>query len=182
MSNTTKDVRIERAKQLDEFKKSLDGLTEDQLKAKEEVLIKEADIVNKKVQEATITLPNNGYAAAFKAIRSLLGKVKVQWQFASAMAELYDFWSPSKKNAGDVPYGLLDATLRYLGQLEFTGYDEWKAVSVINSYFEPVKDEYSDLSNEIYDVAVKHNAILEKLDAIESLTKPVQVNEGAVEK
>lgn len=182
MSNTTKDVRIERAKQIDDFKKSLEGLNEEQLKAKEEELVQEADVVNKKVQDATITLPNDGHSAAFKAIRMLLGKVKVQWQFASAMAELYDFWSPSKKNAGDVPYGLLDATLRYLGQLEFTGYDDWKAVSVINTYFEPVKDEYSDLSNEIYDVAVKHNALLEKLDALAALTTPVQVNEGAVEK
>lgn len=182
MSNTTTvtDPRIERAKKLAEFKKSLEGLNEDELKAKEEELVKEADVVNNEVQETVIALPGS-HKAAFKAIRSLLDNVKVNWQFASAMAELYDFWDPSKGKAGDIPYGLLDATLRYLGQLEFTGYDQWKAVSTANEYFEPIKSKYIEVSSKIYDVADKHNAILEKMDAYDTLNKPVQVNE-AVEK
>lgn len=179
MSNTTTDPRIERAKKLDEFKKSIENLTEEQLKAIEADVVKEADDVNKEVSEATITLPDDNHTVAFKAIRSLLGKVKVQWQFASAMAEMYDFWSPTKKKAGDVQYGLLDATLRYLGQLEFTGYDEWKAVAQVNAYFEPIKDKYIEISTKIYDVADKHNAILEKLDAYNALNKPVESSEAA---
>lgn len=181
MSNTTADPRIERAKKLDEFKKSLDGLTEEQLKAAEQEVVNEADTVNKEVAEAVIDLPSK-HTDAFNAIRTLLGKVKVQWQYASAMAEMYDYWNPSKKKAGSVQYGLLDATLRYLGQMEFEGYEEWKCVSVINSYFEPIKDEYVKISSKIYDVADKHNAILEKLDAYNALNKPVQVNEENVEK
>lgn len=175
-TNNTQDPRIERAKKIDEFKKSISGMTEEQLKAVEEEIVKEADNINKTVQSATIELPSN-HAEAFTAIRKLLGKAKVQWQYATAMAEMYDFWNPVKKKPGKVEYGLLDATLRYLGQLEFGGYDEWTAVSKINEYFEPVKDEYIGISAKIYDVADRHNAILERMDAINALEKPVQVNE-----
>lgn len=175
-TNNTQDPRIERAKKIDEFKKSIATMSEEQLKAKEEEVVKEADEVNKEVQSATIELPTN-HKDAFTAIRKLLGKVKVQWQYATAMAEMYDFWNPAKKKAGSVEYGLLDATLRYLGQLEFEGYDEWTAVSTINTYFEPIKNEYVAISTKIYDVADKHNAILERMDAINALEKPVQVNE-----
>lgn len=175
--STTKDPRIERAKKLDDYKKTLDGLTEEQLKAAEQEVVDEADKVNKEVQAARIKLPS-GHKDAFTAIRALLGKVKVQWQYASAMADMWDFWNPDKKSAGAVEYGLLDATLRYLGQLEFSGYDEWKDVSTINSYFEPIKDEYVRIASKIYDVADKHNAILEKMDAFDTLHKPHTINEG----
>lgn len=175
-TNNIQDPRIERAKKIDEFKKSIASMSEEQLKAAEEEIVKEADEVNKEVQSATIELPAN-HKDAFTAIRKLLGKVKVQWQYATAMAEMYDFWNPTKKKAGTVEYGLLDATLRYLGQLEFEGYDEWSAVSTINAYFEPIKSDYIAISTKIYDVADKHNAILERMDAINALEKPVQVNE-----
>lgn len=168
------DVRIERAKKLSEFKKSLDGLNKKELETKEQEIIKEAEEVNKKVLETKFTLPNDNFKDAFKAIRSLLSNVKVQWQYASAMADMYEFWSDSKESAGEVEYGLLDATLRQLGGMEFTGYDEWCAVSAINAYFEPIKAQYIETSQSIYDVADKHNAIMEKLDAYNAINEPIK--------
>ena len=57
--------------------------------------------------------------------------------------------------------------------MEFTGISEWKAVMTVNSYFEPIKEKYITVSQKIFDVADKHNAILEKLDEIEKMTKPL---------
>ena len=106
------------------------------------------------------------------AIRKLLNKVSVQWQYAQAMVDMFDFWNPDKKPES-VVYGLLDATLRQLGQMEFKGFEEWKAVTTVNAYFEPIKEQYIEVSTKIFDVADKHNAILEKIDAMEKMSKPL---------
>ena len=169
---TNSDPRLDRVKQLSDFKKSIENATEAELKKIEQDVIKEADDVNKEVQETKFDLPEENYVDVAVAIQGLLGKVKVQWQYAAAMAEMYEFWNPEKKPS-TVVYGLLDATLRQLGQMEFTGISEWKAVMTVNSYFEPIKEKYITVSQKIFDVADKHNAILEKLDEIEKMTKPL---------
>ena len=169
---TNSDPRLDRVKKLSDFKKSIENATEAELKKIEQDVIKEADDVNKEVQETKFDLPEENYVDVAVAIQGLLGKVKVQWQYAAAMAEMYEFWNPEKKPS-TVVYGLLDATLRQLGQMEFTGISEWKAVMTVNSYFEPIKEKYITVSQKIFDVADKHNAILEKLDEIEKMTKPL---------
>lgn len=171
-TNTEVDPRLERVKKMSEFKKSIENASEDELKKIEQDVIKEADKVNKEVQETTFKLPEENYVDVAVAIQGLLAKVKVQWQYAAAMVEMYEFWNPEKK-PDTVVYGLLDATLRQLGQMEFTGIAEWKAVTTVNSYFEPIKEQYIEVSTKIFDVADKHNAILEKLDAIEKFSKPL---------
>jgi len=58
---------------------------------------------------------------------------------------------------------MLDATLRTLGEMKFTGYSEWAAVVAINKYFESLHDEYESATEKIYDIASKHNAIIDEL-------------------
>lgn len=171
---TNNDPRIERVKKMSEFKKKIQNASLDELKQLEQDVIKEADKVNKEVQETKFELPNdeNSYINVAYSIRDFLDKVSVQWQYAQAMKDMYNFWNPDKKPES-VQYGLLDATLRQLGQMEFKGIDEWSAVTTINAYFEPIKEKYIEVSTKIFDVADKHNAILEKMDAMEKMSKPL---------
>lgn len=173
---TNNDPRIERVKKMSDFKKTIQNASIDELKKIEQEVIKEADDVNKEVQETTFVLPDEDYVDVAVAIRGLLSKVKVQWQYAQAMVDMYDFWNPETKPKS-VVYGLLDATLRQLGQMEFEGHAEWKAVTTVNAYFEPIKEQYIEVSTKIFDVADKHNTILEKLDAMEKMSKPLANNE-----
>lgn len=169
---TNNDPRIERVKKMSEFKKKIQNATIDELKKLEQDVIKEADKVNKEVQETTFVLPEKDYGITACAIRYLLDKVSVQWQYAQAMVDMFDFWNPDEKPES-VVYGLLDTTLRQLGQMEFKGVEEWKAVTTVNAYFEPIKEQYIEVSTKIFDVADKHNAILEKMDAMEKMSKPL---------
>lgn len=169
---TNNDPRIERVKKMSDFKKTIQNATVDELKKLEQDVIKEADKVNKEVQETTFVLPEKDYGITACAIRYLLDKVSVQWQYAQAMVDMFDFWNPDEKPES-VVYGLLDATLRQLGQMEFKGVEEWKAVTTVNAYFEPIKEQYIEVSTKIFDVADKHNAILEKMDAMEKMSKPL---------
>ena len=169
---TNNDPRLERVKKMSDFKKTIQNATIDELKKLEQDVIKEADKVNKEVQETTFVLPEKDYQLTAQAIRTLLLKVSVQWQYAQAMVDMFDFWNPDEKPES-VVYGLLDATLRQLGQMEFKGIEEWKAVTTVNAYFEPIKEQYIEVSTKIFDVADKHNAILEKMDAMEKMSKPL---------
>ena len=169
---TNNDPRIERVKKMSDFKKKIQNASLDELKQLEQDVIKEADKVNKEVQETTFVLPEKDYGITACAIRYLLDKVSVQWQYAQAMVDMFNFWDPDVKPES-VVYGLLDATLRQLGQMEFKGVEEWKAVTTVNAYFEPIKEQYIEVSTKIFDVADKHNAILEKMDAMEKMSKPL---------
>ena len=54
---TNNDPRIERVKKMSDFKKTIQNATIDELKKLEQDVIKEADKVNKEVQETTFVLP-----------------------------------------------------------------------------------------------------------------------------
>ena len=131
---TNSDPRLDRVKQLSDFKKSIENATEAELKKIEQDVIKEADDVNKEVQETKFDLPEENYVDVAVAIQGLLGKVKVQWQYAAAMAEMYEFWNPEKKPS-TVVCGFFYAPLCPPGPTEFPGISEWKAVRTVKSSF-----------------------------------------------
>ena len=108
------------------------------------------------------SLPTKGYDELAKAIHLLLNKQTSQWQYTLGLVTMYEFWD-EKKHPKEVNYPTLDGTLRTLGSMSFTGYDEWKAVITINNYFEPMRAKYVELTNEIYFNAEKHNAVMDKL-------------------
>ena len=75
---------------------------------------------------------------------------------------MYDFWNPQER-AANITYPMLDSTLRTLGEMQFTGYNEWAAVVVINKYFEKLRQGYVDATEKIYDIAAQHSAIIDEL-------------------
>lgn len=148
-------------KDLFDFKKSLDGKSKEELEALEQELVKEAEMVDKEVNETVFDLPTENYPAVAEAIRYFLDKQSVQWQYSLAMVAMYDFWG--EKPEKTIPYAQLDTILRTLGGLQFTGYKEWAMVVAVNKFFEPLREKYVEVTTKVYDVASKHNEVMNAL-------------------
>ena len=160
--------RAKKEKQMKEFKESLKALTIEQLTEKEQEIIKRADENDKRIAETKIDLPTENYKVVATAIQSFLNKETVTWQYTLGLVTLFEFWDP-EKFPGTITYPVLDATLRTLGELKFTGYSEWAAVVAVNKYFEPLHAKYEELTESIYDIAGEHTAVMSEMD----LRKPV---------
>ena len=149
----------EKQKMLKEYEDSLAGKTKEELEKIEAELIGDADENDVRVSKLEFDLPKENYKEVAEGIRMLLNKQTVQWQYTLGLVGLYDFWNPEKK-AKKIPYAQLDAILRTLGQMQFTGYTEWSAVVAINKYFEPLHNAYVDATEATYDIASKHDIVI----------------------
>ena len=157
----------EKQKMLKEYDESLKGKTLEELEKIEADLIVDADENDKVISETSFDLPSENYEVIAKGIRQLLNKQTVQWQYTLGLVALYDFWNPEKK-ADKIPYAQLDAVLRTLGQMQFTGYEEWAAVVAINKYFEPLHKAYVDATEKTYDIASKHQSVMQAMDKLKN--------------
>ena len=157
----------EKQKMLKEYDESLKGKTLEELEKIESELIVDADENDKVISETSFDLPSENYEVIAKGIRQLLNKQTVQWQYTLGLVALYDFWNPEKK-ADKIPYAQLDAVLRTLGQMQFTGYEEWAAVVAINKYFEPLHKAYVDATEKTYDIASKHQSVMQAMDKLKN--------------
>lgn len=155
-------------KDLHDYRKSLEGKTREELETLEKELVTEAEAIDKEVATTEFELPTENYANVAEAIRYFLDKQSVQWQYSLAMVGMYDFWGETP--AKTIPYAQLDTILRTLGGLQFTGYKEWAMVVAINKFFEPLRQGYVDVTSKVYDVATKHNVVMDAL----GLNTPVQ--------
>ena len=149
--------------ELKAFVQSLEAKTLEELKVLEQEIVKEAEEADKEVSSKEFKLDKKNYKIIAQGIRNLLDKKTVQWQFTLGMVAMYDFWDP-EKNPGKVLYPMLDGTLRALGDATFTGYDEWASVVAINKYFEGIRQEYVDTTEKVYDIAAKHNAVIDAIN------------------
>lgn len=151
----------------EDFKKSLEGKTVEELKKIEVEVISECEAIDKEVTETVFDMPTENYAEVAKAVKFFLNKQTVQWQYTLGMVAMYDFWADECPKT--IPYAQLDSVLRTIGALQFTGYDEWAMVVVINKYFEPLREAYTAVTQKIYDAATKHNTVMEALGLNEPL-------------
>lgn len=158
--------QLKKQQEMDEYKKSIESLNLEELLAKEQEIIKEADEINEKISNYQFKLNSKGYKDVADAIRYFLDKQEVQWQYTVGLITMYDFWNPTK-NPKQVTYPMFDSTVRTLGEMKFKGYTEWKYVVQINDYFKDIRDEYAELTETIWDNATKHNIILERLDLLD---------------
>ena len=155
--------QLDKLQELKDYETKLSTMTLEELHELEQEVIKEADDVNIEVAKTTFDLPSENYKVVAEAVRYFLNKQTVQWQYTLGLATMYDFWEPNVKPK-KIEFPTLDATLRTLGEMQFTGYEEWARVIAINKYFEPLHDAYADATTRVYDVAAKHNAIIDMID------------------
>jgi hypothetical protein len=146
----------ERIKELSDFKKSLAEMTEEQLRELAAKLVEESKELDGRVSQTEYTLPTKGQKDAFEAIKYFLNTQKVKWNYALGIITIYEYFDQAQKT---ITFAMLDTVLRLLGSLEFTGYDEWKKVSLVNDYFTPVAQDYRDLTDEIYNIGERYAAV-----------------------
>ena len=148
--------------QLKELAASLKGFSDTELEAREQEIIKKADENDAVVAKKEFKLPTENYKVVAAGIQSLLNKQTVEWQYTLGLVSMYEFWNPDRYSK-TITYPMLDATLRTLGEMKFTGYEEWAKVIAINKYFESLRAEYEETTESIYDIANEHNAIIDEL-------------------
>lgn len=152
--------QLELQVELEKFKQTLEGKNVDELRDVEKTVIEEIEAYNKEVETMVYDLPQENFNEVSEAIRSLLNKETVQWQYTLLMVGMYDFWTTPQTQ---ISYTQLDAVLNRLGSMQFTGYEEWAKVIAVNKYFEPLREEYYNTTAHIYLLANKHNVVMEKL-------------------
>lgn len=163
---------LKKIKEIQDYEKSLKNKSVEELRALEKELVKQADKIDKEVSATEYDLPKENWKEVCLGIRLMLNKKTVEWKFALSFVSMYDFWDP-ENYPKKVKYPMLDATLRTLGELQFTGYAEWAAVVAVNKYFEVIRPLYVDTVEKVFDVASKHNAIMDEL----KLKSPVDAAE-----
>ena len=149
----------------EDFKKTLDGKSLEELKKIEQKVIAECDAIDKEVAETSFNMPTENYAEVAKSIKHFLDKQTVQWQYTLGMVAMYDFWKDECPKT--IPYAQLDSVLRTIGNMQFTGYEEWAMVVAINKYCEPLRAKYTEITQRVYDAASKHQMVMEALGLVQ---------------
>ena len=155
-------MSLDKQKELDEFKKKCQSMTREQLEELEQEYIKKAEEIDKETATAMFDLPAENYTNVAAGIRMFLDKQTIQWQYTLGMKVLYEYWNPEVQPK-EINYPTLDSTLRTIGELQFTGYKEWCAVVDINNFMEPLRENYIEVTEKVYDVAAHHNIIIDEL-------------------
>lgn len=159
-------------KELNEFSKKLEGKTLEELRKEEQDFIKVMDENDKKLSETKFKVPEDNFGIVGGFIAELLEKQEVQWQFATALVVITDFWKAKEKPA-EIPFATLDSTMRILGEMKYKGYKEWTAIVAINKYMEPLSKEYVQATSQPFDDATKHDAIVKAIQAKEAMETPI---------
>ena len=157
------DKLKEKQKALAKFEKTLEKKSVEELLELEQELIKEADKNGENLGKLEFDMPEDNYYTVADAIRYFLNKETVEWQYTLGLVSMYDFWDPNKRPE-KIPYPHLDSILRTLGSMRFTGYNEWSMVVAVNKFFEPLTKAYTAATDETYNIAAKHDAVIKAIE------------------
>lgn len=150
----------------DEFVKSLEGKTNEELLAIEQELIKTIDKHDRKVAKTQFKISNPELLPeAVEIAHYFLNKQRVGFNYAIAMTQLYESFN---KELTTIPYPVFDMLLTTFGSLEFTGYDEWKKIIKFNDFTKPYSDEYAALKSRTFLLAEEHSTLQSKLGLTDS--------------
>ncbi len=172
-----------RAQELDDetlkFKAEVDKINSlEELEKMEQDVIKEIDENDKKLSETEYDLPETTTfrgqvftrEKVCQMVFDLLGCQQVGWQMTLGLFDVMDYWKGmTKKKEPKIKYQYYDATLRLLGQQQYKGYENLRSILVINSLFTDARDTYLEDLSYTYFLANKHDAILQRMDAIHAL-------------
>ena len=180
MEEEKKETAMEQAqrlqKEVDEYKKTLEDITDiESLKEEEKKCIEALDEYDKYISGVTYDIPESVTFEGKKYSRKdvagkiiyFIGKNEVTWQYTLGLYELCKLW---KSDVKTVTYKQLDSTLRVLEQPKFRGFEEWRDILMINEYMKALHEDYTkDLATQIA-LSQKHNSVLERMDLISPVT------------
>ena len=153
---------VEKNQQIyNDFVKTLDGKTNEELLAIEQDLIKEIDKHDRKVAKYEFKVDDKKQLKeAVEVYRFFMNKQKLQFSYVEGMLQLWNAFNPDLET---IPYPILDAVLMNLGQLQFEGYDEWTKIMKFNEFTKPYSDEYTKLKARTYLLSEEHSVLQSKL-------------------
>lgn len=181
---TVKNTAEKYDEEVAQFTESLKEVDDvEKLRKLEEDIIKDIDANNERLAAVKYPLPEQTTfrgqvftrAKASGFVADLLNAQEVGWQMTLGLFDVIDFWkkiASEKSDTTEVPYQIYDATLRFLGQQKYRGYEMFKKVLVVSGLFADARDLYLNDLTYTYYLANKHNAIIEREGAIEALNTP----------
>jgi len=144
-----------------DFVKSLEGKTKEELAQIEQDLIKEIDKHDKKVGKTSFKVEDKeALREAVDVFRYFINKQKVSFQYVEGMLEL---WNAFNTDMDSIPYAIIDTILMNLGQLEFEGHDEWEKILRFNEFTKSFQEEYLNLKSKTYLLAEEHSTLQSKM-------------------
>lgn len=153
---------VEKNQQIyNDFVKTLEGKTNEELLAMEQDLIKEIDKHDRKVAKYEFNVADKeALKEAVEIYRFFINKQKLQFSYVEGMLQLWDAFNPDMET---IPYPTFDVILMNLGQLQFEGHDEWVKIMKFNEFTKPYSDEYTKLKARTYLLSEEHSALQTKL-------------------
>lgn len=155
-------TEVEKNQQIyNDFVKTLEGKTNEELLAMEQDLIKEIDKHDRKVAKYEFKVVDKAeLKEAVEVYRFFINKQKLQFSYVEGMLQLWDAFNPDLET---IPYPILDTVLMNLGQLQFEGHDEWVKIMKFNEFTKPYSDEYTKLKARTYLLSEEHSVLQSKL-------------------
>lgn len=181
---TVKNTAEKYDEEVAQFTESLKDVDDvEKLHKLEEDIIKDIDANNERLAAVKYPLPEQTTfrgqvftrAKVSGFVADLLNAQEVGWQMTLGLFDVIDFWkkiASEKSDTTEIPYQIYDATLRFLGQQKYRGYEMFKKVLVVSGLFADARDLYLNDLTYTYYLANKHNAIIEREGAIEALNTP----------
>ena len=160
---------VEKNQQIyNDFVKTLEGKTNEELLAMEQDLIKEIDKHDRKVAKYEFkVVDKEALSKAVDIFHYFLNKQKVQFSYVEGLLQLWDAFNPDLEA---IPYPTLDCCLMNLGQLQFEGHDEWVKIMKFNEFTKPYSEQYLHLKSKTYLLSEEHSTLQSKLGLSESNT------------
>lgn len=152
----------------------------EKLNEMEQEIIQEQDDVNAYLKTTQYQLPDGvDFDGEHYTVKDIANKViyfvnkkEVEWKYTLGLYQLVKFWKTN--NPSIIDYGVYDTTLRILNQIGFQGFSEWRDILVCNEYFKTAHENYSKDTSWLIFTSEKHNAILDRINALQKLAEIVE--------
>lgn len=174
--------------ELEEYKKTLSGITDaEDLQKEEQKWIDKLNEFDKYIKEREYSLPasvdykdkTSTRAEVFGMIKSFINeKCEIEWKYAPQMIEFTKWFTGTRTK---ISYPYLDSVLRLLDQFKYKGVKEWESILTINEYFKQCTLDYQYDQAELYHLSLMHNAVLEQMQLNEPVNPEADGTEKAAE-
>lgn len=171
-------------KMVDDYTKSLEGLTLEELNAAEEVLVEKANKWDVELHNKTYKLLDKmewkDKSITKKQIGSkiytFLDKFECEYKYTLGMYQLAMWWANPQE---EIDFSTLDATLRVLNQqgMKYKGPREWENILIVYQYFRDCNTAYDIDTLQTFMFANRHSALLD----LRNLNTPVVAKGKVVE-
>lgn len=169
---------VEKMDDVEELKRLRDEVNEETKAFEQELRDKVYELPD------TVTFRGTTYkrSKVWEFIADIISQTSVPWHGVLSTFEFIEYWKEAaKNNLKGIPYMYYNTTLRFLGEVQYKGYETMKKILVVNSLLGTQHDEYTLDLSKYYFLNGKFDVYDQRIMAIEALTQPI-TGEPLVEK